>query len=294
MFETGNKSLSDSNLTEQMDQPRTPPNFVARRNKRVREHGYDNEDFNSFKDEIKVMISAMLATQQEQLSKVYPTLMDIKTTNINIENAMAALSAQNEDLKKKIEFLETRSKRDNDYIIILEDKIEDLQRAARKSNFEIKNVPKALQETRDDLVKMVLTLSKSVESTIDKKDITDVFRVQNKRHNTKSSTIVVELGSTLLKADFIRKIKDFNKANKEKICAKHLGLKTGEYNPIFVSEQLTAKGARLFFLARDLAKSRNYKFCWTSFGKVLVKKDDNASTITITNEAQVNSLMQQI
>lgn len=294
---TGNNSLSESDTTGQMDisdhvDQTTPPNFVSDRHRRGIEHQYRNDDFRAFKEEMVNMISSLMSPQQEEIKKIYPTLMAIKTTNVNIESAMAVLSAQNEDLKKKIDHLETRVKRDNEYIIILEDKVEDLQRITRKSHFEIKNVPKVQLETKENLVQMVATLSQAVKSNIDAKDITDIYRVQNKRTNTKNSTVVVELSSTLLKADFIKKTRDYNRHSQEKICAKHLGFKTGEYTPIYVSEQLTTKGSRLFYLARDLAKSRDYKFCWTSFGKVYVRKDETAPTIIINSESQVNNLMQ--
>lgn len=51
--------------------------------------------------------------------------------------------------------------------------------------------------------------------------------------------------------------------------------------------------ARLFFLARDLAKSKIYKYCWTSFGRVFVRKDDTSKIVCIQSEAQVHRLLQE-
>ena len=293
MQEMSNKSLSDTNISEQTEL-RTPPGFVFQRySKRVREPDYDSSELSAFKEEMKNMISTMMASQHEELKKIYPTLMEIKNTNVGIESAMSILSAQNDALKNKIEQLEAQTKTSTDYITLLEEKIEDLQRANRKSNIEIKNVPKLPKETREDLIRMTTNLSEAVHCTMDVKDVRDIYRVHNKHNNTKNSTIVVELGSTILKTELLKKTKEFNRECREKLCARHLGFKSDEYTPIYVAEQLTAKAARLFFLARDLAKSKEYKFCWTAYGKVHVKKDVNSSTITIKNEAQVNYLMQQ-
>lgn len=292
MSGTDNKSLSESNIPEQVGL-RTPPNFVNQRTKTKRGPDYDNDALLELKEEIKHMISSMMATQNEDIRKIYSTLVGIKNTNTSIESAMANLSAQNEDLQKKIEQLEIRSKRDNDYIIILEDKIEDLQRGSRKSSLELKNVPKMVNESKDDLVNMITTLSDVVKSRIEPRDIKDIYRVQNKRTNTKNSTVIINLGSTLLKTDFMKKVKEYNRNQKDKICAKHLGFTSEEYTPIYMSEQLTAKGARLHFLARDLAKSKQYKFCWTSYGIIYVKKDDSSPTIVIKSEAQVHNLLQE-
>ena len=96
----------------------------------------------------------------------------------------------------------------------------------------------------------------------------------------------------MLKTNLLKKAKSFIIRNKTKIQAKQLGLTNNTETPVFVSEQLTPKGARLFFLARDLANSKQYKFCWTSYGRVLVKKDENSRAIVIKSEAQVHHLLQ--
>lgn len=78
--------------------------------------------------------------------------------------------------------------------------------------------------------------------------------------------------------------------NKTKLRAKHLGFTTQEETPVYVCEQLTPKAARLYFLARDLIKSTTFTFCWTAYGNVYVRKDENSPIIKITNEAQINQL----
>lgn len=283
------KSLSESNISEQVE--RTPPNFVVQRNKRGRGHDYEY-DFNSFRDEMKTMISSLMSAQQDEIKKIYPTLMDIKKTNNNIQNTIDFLAIQNDELKKKIEQLELRTKKDKEYITLLEDKVEDLQRESRKANIQIQNVPRAPNETKEDLMKMVLSFSNSIDCSIGKKDIKDIYRIQNKRDINKSP-IIMEISCTLQKLDILKMTKNFNIRHKEKLCTKHLGFTKNEYVPIYVSEQLTARGARLYFLARDLAKSRAYKFCWTAFGRIYIRKDENSPIIIIKNEFQVNSLMQK-
>lgn len=292
MEEMSGKSLSESNISEQLEQT-TPPNFVSRRYKRSVEDLYNyDSDFRAFKEEVKELISSLMAPQQEKIKEIYQTLMEIKTTNSNIESSMSFLAAQNEELKSKIERLEEQSKNDRDCITILEDKIEDLQRGSRKANFEIKNVPKIVKESKDDLIKMTLCLSNQVGCNITKPDISDIYRLRNKRTNTTNSPIIVELKSTILKSDLLKSTKAFNRKQNGKLCAKHLGFKTDENTPIYISEQLTTRGARLHFLARDLAKSKEYKYCWTAYGKVYIKKDDDSPTIVINCESQVHNLLQ--
>ncbi|XP_075971054.1 uncharacterized protein LOC142985825 [Anticarsia gemmatalis] len=283
------KSYSESNLANQDERLESPLSYISQRvNKRRRE-----DDFDAFREEMIATIKSMLLTQETELKKITPTLMEIKLTNANIENTMAAISLQNEEFKRKIEEMELQAKKDKEYISILEEKVEDLQRGSRKSNIEIKNVPKQLKETKEDLIEMVVCLTKTVNNEITKSDIRDIYRVKGKKQGMTNTPIIVELSSTILKTEVLKMCKSYNTRNVGKLSAKHLGLKNNVDVPIFVSEQLTAKGSRLHFLARDLAKSKGFKYCWTAYGKVYVKKRDESPTYLIRSESQIQSLMQE-
>lgn len=263
----------------------TPPNYVFSRGKTI-----TSDDFHNFKEEIKSMITTLWKAQQQEIISIPATLKEIQQSNLNIVNSISQLTAQNDALNKKILELEDRSKKERDQIILLEEKIENLQMGARKSNLEIKNVPRAPSETKEDLIQMVLSLSSTIGGTLNKADIKDIYRVRGKKKETSNTAIVVETASTLIKTDILKLCKAFNTTRANKLCAKHLGHRVAGDTPIFVSEQLTAKGARLHFLARDLVKAGKYKFCWTAYGRVYVRKSENSPIITIKTEAQVHQL----
>lgn len=288
---------SDSMLYRPTDsRPNESPqiDFVSQRNKRPREDEITIVQFSDFKEEMKELMTSLIAEQKKDLTSISNNLQKVKESNSNIESCILLLTSQNEEFQKKIAILEEQSKRDREHICILEEKIEDLQRLSRKTTIEIKNVPKKSQESRQDLINMTLNISRNIEIEMNDQDINDIFRIRSKKESDKNSSLVVELRSSLLKSDFLKKVKEFNFKNKTRLQAKHLEFTSNIDQPIFVSEQLTAKGARLFFLARDLAKSKQYKYCWTSFGKVYVRKDDQSRIIPIQNEAQVQHLMQEL
>ncbi|KOB65571.1 Zinc finger DNA binding protein [Operophtera brumata] len=245
MTDVADKSLSDSEL-------KTPPNAFSRF-KRKRTDEYSSE-LGSFKEEIK----SMLFKQEQDFRKI---LNDIKQSNDCIQSSVTLLTVQNEEFRKKIDKLENKIQEDQKYIILLEDRIEDIQIGNRKANFELKNVPKKASETKEDLIEMVLNLSNNVGGNINKPDIRDIYRVRGKKEGPQNTPIIVETSSTLLKTDILKMSKNFNVKHKTKLRALHLGFRTSEDTPIYVSEQLTARGSRLHFLARDLAKSKQYKFC---------------------------------
>lgn len=285
-----NKSFSTTDV-DGLGLEDTPLQFVALRNKRLREEDLPTE-FVKFKDEMKEFISSIMARQTMQLKVITEDLKSIRDTNTNIDSSILLLTSQNEELRKRVEILETQSKTDHEYAKVLEQKVEDLQRTLRKTSIEIKNVPKAKEEKRDDLINMVLNLSKTINLNMNSSDVRDIYRLPGKDGSMKNTPIIVELGSAILKSDLLQKTKSFNIKNKNKLQARHLNHKTNEDSPVFVSEQLTPKGARLFFLSRDLVKSKKFKYCWTSFGKILVRQDDNSRIIQINNESQIHQLMQ--
>lgn len=265
---------------------RTPPNFVTQRSKRSREDLFIGEQLDNFKKEMKDMLAIML-TQQTQ--EVTSKLKEIQQTNLNIENTITYLASQNQDFENKISLLEQQSKEDKKHIMLLENKIEEMETGTRKANFVIKNVPKLAGETKEELIGLVMTLSKGIDCSLTKSDIKDIYRVRGK-NDIQNTPIVVETGSTLIKNEILQKGKSFNKKHQSKLCCKHLGFKSQEDNPIFLSEHLTPKASRLYFLARDLIKAGEYKYCWTAYGKVYIKKDDQAQKITVRSEEQIHQL----
>lgn len=287
-----NKSLSDTEI-HNLGLNNTPPNFVSTRSKRKRDDEISSE-LSTFKEEIKNMITSLLSSQNQDFKKNIAILKEIQTTNKNIESSIAFLSAQNEEFQNKICSLENQIKEDRKYITILEDRIEEMQRENRKSNFEIKNVPKQTNETKEDLINIVASLSDTIHCNLNTSDICDIYRVRTKKENAQNTPIIVETSSALLRNKVIKLCKTFNSNHQNKLCAKHLGLRSSLDTPIFVSEQLTAKGSRLYFLARDLVKCKSYKYCWTAYGKVYVRKGDSSPIILIKNEAQIHKLLQGI
>ncbi|KAG7303560.1 hypothetical protein JYU34_012089 [Plutella xylostella] len=302
-----NRSHSESDLQLQEMESQTtnvtPTNFMSQRALRAKKRKESDSispkvqtemcDLADFKEEMRSMISSLFTAQQNEIKKINPTLRQIQETNASIQSSIAFLTAQNEDFKKKIDQLELKAKEDRKQICILEDKIESMQKGNRKANFEIKNVPKKPNETKEDLIKMVTCLSTSVAANVTPADVMDIYRVRGKQEGVLTTPVVVEMSSTILKTDLLKKCKLFNTMNKSKLRAKHLGFVTSEETAVFISEQLTPKSSRLYFLARDLIKSTEFKFCWTSYGNVYVRKTENSPIITITSEAQINQLLQK-
>lgn len=274
----------------------TPPNFVAGRNKRKRENELSlsqvQEMTIDLKTEMKDLINGLAETQNGQINTIMAALNDIRQTTAMVQTTLTHLSEENQELKAKLEKLETQTKKDKEQIVLLESKVEAMQRTERKTNIEIRNVPLKGDENKKDLLQMVSKLYKFLELKLEKSDVKDI--IKTKKPKTERSTLIVELNNTFAKTDLLKAAKTHNYKNKtSKLTAWSLGLSAHADTPIFISENLTPMSSRLYFLARDFRAANKYKYCWTSYGKVYLRMDDNTPIVTVTSEAQLMQLAKQ-
>lgn len=291
MDSTLNRSCSETNISQGMQIKTPPTNTINRSLKRARENNDDN--IFTFKQEIKEIMTNLFKKQENELKVISSMQCEMRQSNLNIEKSITFLMSQNEEYKKKIDILERETQEDKKYILLLENRIEDIQRENRKANIVLNNVPVKKEENKEDLMDIVLSFTSAIGCPLNKASIKDIYRVRPKKQDMVRAPIIFETASTLIKSEIMKLTKSFNYKNQTKLRAKHLGFKTSEDTPIFVTEHLTTKGSRLYYLARDVAKSKKYKFCWTSYGKIYIRKNENSSIITIYNEAQIQQLLQQ-
>lgn len=166
-----------------------------------------------------------------------------------------------------------------------------MQRIAKLSAIEIRNVPISAQpETKSDLCNIVYETCKVINVNVQQNAIRDVFRLNGK---SGKGTVVAEFASVIVKNDVVRGVKTYNKQHPaQRLNSAALGFR-GQANLIYVSEGLTNKGRRLFYLARDLAKTGDYKFCWTTSGKIYLRKNTDSPHIEVKDETQLLSLRNQ-
>lgn len=285
------KSLSDTDTNSIESKNKSSPNYMFMR-KRTRDDMDDSigKQLDEFRQEMRKMLNILTDKHEKDIQQISSTLKEIQQSNISIENSITFLTAQNENLQKKISLLECQAKEDKKCITILQNRMEDFQIHSRKSNFVLRNVPCRNNETKEDLIEMIMCLSRSIDCNINRCDIGDIYRSNGRNNEKRDTPIIVETSSTLIKTKFLKMGKAYNIKHKSKLCCKQLGFHANEDTPIFLSEHLTPKGSRLHFLARDLTRSGLYKFCWTAYGKVYVRKDEQSQIITIRSEDQIHQL----
>ena len=241
--------------------------------------------------EMKNLFLEFKEGQEKKIERLCETVEEIKIQNTNIQSTVSFLSQDYDDLRGKIEHLEAEleSERKNNAKCLqnLEEKIDRVERGVRSSCIEIRNIPTRKSETKADLLKTVVNIGSTLNVSIQPFEVKDIFRIGTK--NPDNKTIIVDFTSNLLKEKFIQVYKTYNRNNNNKLTTEHLKI-NGPVKPVFVSENLTPKMKRLFFLARDFANTNDYRFCWIKNGRIFLRKEAGAQHLEIKDESDILKL----
>ncbi|KAJ2937744.1 hypothetical protein O0L34_g19138 [Tuta absoluta] len=244
----------------------------------------------------------ILEKQTEKLDAKFESLKiaviaEVAEKTKGIIDSIEFISQQYDDMKVKINELENKSKKDRAYILKLEDRVEHMERTFASTKIEIGNIPKSEAETKDNLTNLVMKTANILDVPL-QQDINNVFRHKIKSNTTnqseRSPTIIVDFVRSDIKEKVINKLRQFNQQNKtNKLNTGHLQC-SGPKKPIYLTEHLTPKMQHLHYLARRFKDENCFKYCWTSFGKVFLRRDDGQPHFTINKEEDLIKISQQI
>lgn len=249
------------------------------------------------KDEIRELFSNSETEQKNKFANLQAALAEIKTQNqalaaqnADIQASMEILYTKHNDIQKELEGLRIERKEHLSYIKDLETRLDNIERYSYTTKIEIRNIPKERQaEDKEDLSKITVNIGAALGIPIQKSEIRDVYRGFAKPDQIKP--LVIEFTSVITKENIMKGLKKFNnkKDNKDKLNTKHLNMNCPE-TPVYISECLTYKARKLHFLARDFAKLYGYNFCWTSYGKIYLRKAENHPFIRVDDEGVLAKL----
>lgn len=203
-----------------------------------------------------------------------------------IRSSFDFLAEKHDALQNKVEQLEVGRKADAQHIKSLEDRLDGIERNSRSTCLEIRNVPAPTSESKTALLETFVNTSKVLNVPILHGEVKDIFRMNNK--DPAKRTIIVDLTSVLLKEKLVSMYRKFNKGS-SKLTTEHLHI-SGPSRQIFISENLTPKMKRLFYLAREFAKGNDYLFCWVSHGKIFLRRRENGPLFRVLNEHDLDNI----
>ncbi|CAG4971483.1 unnamed protein product [Colias eurytheme] len=235
--------------------------------------------------DIKNMFNDLKEQQDLKFESLTKALTTIITQNQDIQKSVECITCQHEELLSRVYELENENKEYKMKLAYLELKLDQLEKSAHSSTIEIRNLPIQTNENKEILTNIVTSLSSKLcmDSPITPTDIREIFR-------TKSKAVIVNFTTTLHKDKLVSSYNNYNKSkriNKEKqLNTEHINL-SGAPHTIFISEYLSSKTRRLFYMARQSVKTNKIFSTWTAYGKIYVKKVQNSSPVRINEEADL-------
>lgn len=202
------------------------------------------------------------------------------------------MSNKYDDFLLKLSSLEKDKQADKAKIQELEEKLENLESKSRGVGIEVRNLPIHTGETKESLQTEIIKLGKTLSVNIDQNSIKDIYRIKSK---DASSPVIVDFTSVLKKEKMLKAVKQFNKSKEKgsKLNTTHLN-RDYQSKPLYVSETLTAKNQKLFYIARQFQKSHGYSFCWTANGVVYLKQNKGSSFVRINDFNDLDSLRKAV
>ncbi|KAJ2937507.1 hypothetical protein O0L34_g18652 [Tuta absoluta] len=185
---------------------------------------------------------------------------DIQKSNQSIENSMTFLNDKYEAMKIQMETLQKDCQTQFEYIKHLENKIQDLQYKSRSSGIEIRNIPSIEGENWASLANTVTTIGNIVGHPVPESQIRDIYRLPGKPNTVRP--IIAEFATVKSKQELLSAVRKHNQTaekRENKLNTQLMGIQ-GNLQAVYVSDQLPGSTKRLFRLARDFAKTENYKF----------------------------------
>jgi len=162
----------------------------------------------------------------------------------------------------------------------------DLEQYGHRQNLEIQGVAmNDDQETRQELEMKVLSVLQHVDESIDKDDI-DVMHRRGPRKNKETQkqymppSIIVRFISRKKRNALFKARKNLKDAKFDFLSSKG----------VFLNDNLTPKNRQLLFHANKKRKDNQWKYLWTSNGRIFARKSDNGSAIQIKNECDIQKI----
>ncbi|KAI8426450.1 hypothetical protein MSG28_005277 [Choristoneura fumiferana] len=187
---------------------------------------------------------------------------------------MSNLKKENSELRTSVSELSSR--------------LEFLEQNSRECNVEITCLP----EFKGELLQTtVVQLANVVSYPLQPTDILACKRVAKLNpNNERPRAVIVKLRSALQRDELLTAVIKYNKNKQdraEKLNTYDLGI-AGRKSPVFVSEHLSPAVKRLHAETRIAGKAKSYKFVWVRYGRIYVRKNEEASLLHIRNSSDLN------
>lgn len=232
-----------------------------------------------------ICIMKSIQDDLKNLNSKYDTLLESVTfcsdKLTNFENALTKLDGRVSTIEKIAK--ENMSMRND--IKLLSNRVDQFEQYTRVNNLEIQGVP---EKTGENVYTIIETIGNTVGCKITRNDVDIAHRVSHMSPNNKTpKAIIVRFISRLRRDNFLAAAKNFRKTTNRKdpgIAVENIS------NKLFVNEHLTSKNKILLAKAKNTAKDKEFKYVWTKYGRVFMRRNDTSAIFKVNCETDLEKL----
>ena len=219
-------------------------------------------------NEIKTL-KAELAEVKESQDFIGQQYEKLKCEYNNLVKISKTQEAEIKDIKSHSTELEESGKKE-------QDKVDSLEQYGRRNNLEIVGVPCKEGENTN---KIAMEVCKLIDVDITQDQISTSHRLQTKKRANEqiTSPIIVRF----ISRDVRNKVFSIRKLIR---CADMKKFFINGIENLYVNENLTKFRKKLFWSAKQKAKSNGFRFYWTANGNIFVRRSEESTPILIRNE----------
>lgn len=237
-----------------------------------------------------------LAALTKEIKLLRDDMVEVKThlksLSLCVENCGVRLNEFDKKLASSDDKIRTLEDREIENALLhqkvsqLEDRLSSLDQNTVRNEIEIQGVN---EHANENLFHTIKVTAMKIGVVLSEADIDDVSRVGPRRGaDTQNSGLSLPRPVVLR---FVRHMKreEFLKAAKARrnITTDDIEVE-GRKNRLFFNDRLTKENRQLFRQARLLKSSRGYKYCWTSNGRIFIRKRDGGPVIAIRGAADLD------
>ena len=199
---------------------------------------------------------------------------ELISNSSNVNNIIRDLNEENKIIKESLH------KSVND-IELLKQEVNNMEQYMRRDCLEIRGIPVLTGEDTSQLVKKV---GEIIEVQVQDQDISISHRLTDSRPD-RDPALIVKFARRNVRDKFYKVRKNLRGKS-----LRDIGITRFAGRKIFIVESLTQHNRKLFNECLQKKKDLNYRFIWTTHGKILLRKDEDSPVITITKRNDIDKL----
>lgn len=237
--------------------------------------------------EFRAMYEKLHSQQESKFLILNASISSLIEQNTEIKKSIEFMSSQYDAVISKIETLEAENQKHKTYIKTLETKLNLLEKDSKSSSIELRNIPQLEPENKQSLSNTIKTLATVIDADpiIQESEIRNIYR-------SKTQAIIVEFTTTFRRESLIQKFHEYNKVKRQN-NQRPLGTSalkiSGPEKTVFLSEALTSKARRIYFLTRELVKNKKLFATWISYGRVFIRKEEGKPATRVNDESELQT-----